>query len=138
MDTKAILPELDDYRTHLVRGKPVCARLIGRTLDLIANKWAVPVILTLSAAHCPKGNGRPARFSELARAIPMITQKELTKQLRALEAAGLVRRQVYAEVPPRVEYALTRQGRSLKPVLDALARWAAENGPKLETSDAAE
>ena len=63
---------------------------------------------------------QPLRFSELSRAIPLITQKELTKQLRALEAAGLVGRRVHAAVPPKVEYWLTDLGLSLRPVLGAI------------------
>lgn len=123
MDTKAPL----DFRRALTEdGQPLCAHMIGVTLELIANKWAVPTILTLAQAR-----GEPLRFSELARAIPLITQKELTKQLRALEAAGLVGRRVHAAVPPKVEYWLTDLGASLKPVLHALARWSAEKQPEL-------
>lgn len=120
-----------DYRQFRADdGTPVCARMIGCTLDLIANKWAVPIILTLAMAQHRAG-GLPLRFSDLARAIPLITQKELTKQLRAMEAAGLVGRRVHAAVPPKVEYWLTELGASLKPVLDALARWSAEKQPEL-------
>lgn len=108
-----------------------CHILIGRTLALIANKWAVPIIMALGRARAP------VRFTELARAIPIITQKELTKQLRELETAGLVGRKVFAVVPPRVEYWLTDTGKSLEPVLDMLASWAAENGTALEKSRAA-
>nr|WP_245258915.1 MULTISPECIES: winged helix-turn-helix transcriptional regulator [unclassified Chelatococcus] len=89
----------------------------------MANKWAVPVLIELVRAE-----GEPLRFTRLARAIPGITQKELTKQLREMEAAGLVRRKVYPVVPPKVEYTLTELGWSLDPVLDALARWAATYG----------
>lgn len=117
-----------EFRTE--GGYPVCAHMIGRTLDLIANKWAVPIILTLALAQHRNG-GQPLRFSDLARAIPLITQKELTKQLRAMETAGLVGRKVYAAVPPKVEYWLTDLGASLKPVLQALARWSAEKQPEL-------
>lgn len=102
-----------------------CRILIGRVLDLIANKWSVPIILALGRAKAPM------RFTELARAIPTITQKELTKQLRELESVGLVGRRVHAVVPPKVEYWLTETGASLKPVLDTLADWAAENGAAL-------
>lgn len=102
-----------------------CRVLIGSVLDLISNKWAVPIIMALGKARAP------VRFSSLSRGIAMITQKELTKQLRALEAAGLVGRKIYPEVPPRVEYWLTDLGRSLRPVLDALARWAATHGTKV-------
>ena len=123
MDTKAPL----DFRRALTEdGQPLCGHMICATLDLIANKWAVPTILTLAQAK-----SEPLRFSELARAIPLITQKELTKQLRALEAAGLVGRRVHAAVPPKVEYWLTDLGASLKPVLHALARWSAEKQPEL-------
>lgn len=117
-----------DFRHELsADGQPLCARMICATLDLIANKWAVPIILTLARAH----KTGPLRFSELSRAIPLITQKELTKQLRALETAGLVGRRIHAAVPPKVEYWLTDLGHSLRPVLDELGRWAAMNGPHL-------
>lgn len=123
MDTKGDL----DFRHELTAdGQPLCARMICATLDLIANKWAVPIILTLA-----RSKGAPLRFSELSRSIPLITQKELTKQLRALETAGLVGRRVHAAVPPKVEYWLTDLGQSLRPVLDALGKWAAQNGPRL-------
>lgn len=102
-----------------------CRILIGKVLDLIANKWAVPIILALARA------GEPMRFTELSRAIATITQKELTKQLRELESVGLVGRRVHPVVPPKVEYWLTKEGYSLQPVLDTLASWAAENGATL-------
>lgn len=122
-----------DFRNELTAdGQPLCARMICATLDLIANKWAVPIILTLARAA---NAGQPLRFSELSRAIPLITQKELTKQLRALEAAGLVGRHVHAAVPPKVEYWLTDLGQSLRPVLDELGKWAAKNGPQLARAD---
>jgi DNA-binding HxlR family transcriptional regulator len=109
-----------------------CRALISETLDLIANKWAVPILLELAGSL-----RAPVRFSELARAIPLITQKELTKQLRALEAAGLVERKVHPVVPPKVEYRLTARGASLKVVLDGLASWAAEHTLDIARSRAA-
>ena len=66
------------------------------------------------------------RFSELKRSVGGISQKVLTQNLRAMEEDGLVTRTVYAEVPPRVEYALTARGRSLKSVIDALWSWGEE------------
>lgn len=63
------------------------------------------------------------RFGELKKCVGNVSQKVLTVQLRAIEANGLVHREVYAEVPPRVEYSLTDLGRSLKPILDAMWSW---------------
>ena len=63
------------------------------------------------------------RFGELKKSIGTVSQKVLTAQLRDMEANGLVRREVYAEVPPRVEYSLTELGQSLKPILDAMWNW---------------
>ena len=65
----------------------------------------------------------PKRFGELKKSIGTVSQKVLTAQLRDMEANGLVHREVYAEVPPRVEYSLTELGQSLKPILDAMWNW---------------
>src|SRR5262245_66207140 len=91
---------------------------ISRALNLIAAKWTVPIIYHLQRA------GAPVRFRQLQRMIAPITQKELTRRLRELERMGLVHRQVYAEVPPRVEYRLTETGETLEAPLKALAEWA--------------
>jgi DNA-binding HxlR family transcriptional regulator len=85
------------------------------TLSVMGGTWK-PVILF----HLMQGS---KRFSELGRAIGGITQRMLTLQLRELEEAGIVRRTVYAEVPPRVDYALTTLGQSLQPVLLAMRDW---------------
>ena len=66
------------------------------------------------------------RFGELKKSIGNVSQKVLTAQLRDMESNGLVHREVYAEVPPRVEYSLTELGRSLKPILDAMVEWGTE------------
>ena len=64
------------------------------------------------------------RFSELERAIPLVSQKMLIQQLRDLETKGIVSRRIYQEVPPRVEYSLTALGEALRPALRELVRWA--------------
>lgn len=101
---------------------------VMRALDLIANKWTVPVIYNL---YC---TGEAIRFGELQRRIETITQKELTKRLRELEKAGLILRRVYAEVPPRVEYRLTEMGRTLVEPLGALADWAKKYSEQIDAN----
>jgi DNA-binding HxlR family transcriptional regulator len=86
------------------------------TLQLISGKWKVLILWLLL-------NRPRLRFSELRRAIPACTAKMLTQQLREMERDGLLTRTIYAEIPPRVEYSLTRFGRSLRPVVDAMCRW---------------
>ncbi len=85
------------------------------TLNIIGGKWK-PVLLHLLTE-------RTMRFGELKKHIGAISQKMLTQQLRELEADGIVHRQVYAEVPPRVEYSLTAHGLTLRPALQALYHW---------------
>ncbi len=96
-----------------------------RVLDLIADKWTTLVIYAL-------GQNGTRRFGELNRDIEGISQKMLTQTLRRLERDGLVRRKVYPEVPPRVEYALTELGASLCEPLRALCRWAEEHLPEMD------
>jgi DNA-binding HxlR family transcriptional regulator len=93
---------------------PGCA--VEATLSLIDGKWKGVVLFHLLE--------RTHRFSEIRRRIPNVTQRMLTNQLRELEADGLIRRTVYPEVPPKVEYSLTARGRSLAPVIAALKTWA--------------
>lgn len=88
-------------------------------LDRIGDRWTVLVVGALEDG--------PHRFSELARTVQGISQKMLTQTLRGLEQDGLVTRTVHAEVPPRVEYALTDVGRSLLEPLGALDAWAREH-----------
>ena len=85
------------------------------TLTLIGDKWKVLILRDLMTGT--------KRFGELKKCVGNVSQKVLTVQLRAMEANGLVHREVYAEVPPRVEYSLTDLGRSLKPILDAMWSW---------------
>lgn len=88
---------------------------VETTLLLIGDKWKVLILREL--IHDTK------RFGALKKAIPSISQKVLTQQLRSMEDDQLLTRKVYAEVPPRVEYTLTKTGYSLKPVLDAMYVW---------------
>jgi DNA-binding HxlR family transcriptional regulator len=91
---------------------------VENALAYIGGRWKLLILFQLFG-------GRVRRFSELEQAIPDVSQKMLTQQLRQLEADGLVLRTVYQQVPPKVEYRLTEWGQSLCPVLDALLRWAA-------------
>ena len=92
---------------------PACP--VETTLTLISDKWKVLILRDLMPGT--------KRFGELRRSIGSVSQKVLTAQLREMEQSGLLRRTVYAEVPPRVEYTLTDLGRSLKPILDAMQHW---------------
>ena len=89
------------------------------SLALIGGKWKPLILWHLR-------DGEKLRFSALRRAMPSITQKMLTQQLRELEADGLITRTVYAAVPPRVEYGLTDLGRAGIPILEALCRFGRE------------
>ena len=84
-------------------------------LDLIGGKWKGMILFYL----CVETH----RFNQLMRLIPNITQRMLTKQLRDLEASGIVHREIYPQIPPKVEYSLTELGRSLEPVVRALELW---------------
>src|SRR5437870_13700604 len=92
---------------------------IQRTIALIGDKWKIIVLCTLMDGT--------KRFGELQRAMEGITPKVLTRQLRDLERDGLIQREVYPQVPPRVDYSLTPLGRSLMPVLNQLHQWAVDN-----------
>lgn len=93
---------------------------IRNILSRIGDKWSLLVLYTLSSSSV-------MRFNVLQKNIPDISQKMLTVTLRALEEDGLVKRVIYAEVPPRVEYSLTDRAKSLLPRIDSLIAWAGEN-----------
>ena len=95
---------------------PACP--VETTLMLMGDKWKGLILWDLMPGT--------KRFGELKKSVGNVSQKVLTSQLRDMEANGLVTRQVYAEVPPRVEYSLTDLGRSLKPILDAMWTWGEE------------
>ncbi|MEH1169930.1 helix-turn-helix domain-containing protein [Micromonospora sp. CPCC 205539] len=95
------------------------ADFIREVLDLVGDKWSVLIIGTLADG--------PTRYSDLAGAIPGISQRMLTLTLKHLQRTGLINRTSYPEVPPRVEYALTNLGTSLLSTVLALAAWSADH-----------
>jgi DNA-binding HxlR family transcriptional regulator len=109
-----LMPEHDAERCRVIRD----------AFARIGDKWSLLVIVTLSHG--------PLRFTALKVGLEGISQRMLTLTLRKLEVDGLVRRTVYAEVPPRVEYELTDAGRSLIPPVTALADWAVAHHAALE------
>lgn len=92
---------------------PLCP--VETTLTLIGDKWTVLIIRDLREGT--------KRFGELKKSLPGISQKVLTANLRSMEENGLLTREVFPEVPPRVEYTLTELGCSMFPILDAMAEW---------------
>ena len=92
---------------------------VATTVQLIGNKWKLLIIRNLVF------NGTQ-RFGDFIKSIPAISKKVLTDNLRALEEDGLIAREVFAEVPPRVEYSLTELGKTLKPILDAMWNWGTD------------
>ncbi|PWV99125.1 HxlR family transcriptional regulator [Hoeflea marina] len=101
-------------------------------LTKVGDKWSIFTMLALSMLP-----GERARFSELNRSIPTISQRMLALTLRNLERDGLVIREVFAEVPPRVEYELTPMGQSLLPALQGLVDWVAGNSADVKLARAA-
>lgn len=93
------------------------AQGVAYVLRVLEGRWKLLILFHLFG-------GKVRRFSELERAIPAVSQKVLTAQLRQLERDGIVSRVVYPQVPPKVEYALTDFGQGLCPVLDALLKWS--------------
>lgn len=98
-------------------------------LTKVGDKWTIFVLLGLSML-----SGQRGRFSTLNRSITGISERMLALTLRNLERDGLVIREIFPEVPPRVEYELTPMGRSLLPALQGLVDWVAHNQPQVDTS----
>lgn len=96
---------------------PECS--VATTVQLIGNKWKLLILRNLIYSG-------KQRFTDFVKSIPGISKKVLTDNLRALEDDGLVEREVFAEVPPRVEYSLSDLGKTLKPILDALKDWGTD------------
>jgi DNA-binding HxlR family transcriptional regulator len=115
--------------TSLIPGNlhvPEDCRAVSEVLARVGDKWTVLVVVML-------GDG-PKRFNELRRNLGSISQRMLTLTLRALERDGLVTRTVFPTIPPRVDYALTRLGRSLLDPVSALGLWARKHRPAIAES----
>lgn len=93
---------------------------IRNVLSRFSSKWAMLILCVLS-------ENKATRFNTISKAVPDISPKVLTETLKNLEADGLVKRKIYTEIPPRVEYSLTELGRSLMPILNDLISWALDN-----------
>lgn len=92
---------------------------VATTVNLIGNKWKLLILRNLIY------NGEQ-RFTDFVKSIPGISKKVLTDDLRSLENDGLVNREIFAEIPPKVVYSLSELGKSLKPILDAMFTWGTE------------
>jgi DNA-binding HxlR family transcriptional regulator len=110
-----VLPLVDEAESKARRAD------FRRALGTITGRWKLEILWLL--------NQRKHRFGELRRALPGITQHMLTTQLRELETDGLVKRTVFAEVLPRVEYEITPAAQAMRPIYKAILEWAAENPP---------
>lgn len=95
---------------------PACP--VATTVQMIGSKWKLLIMRNLLQ--------RPWRFNELKKDLEGISQKVLTDSLRSMEADGIITRTVYPEVPPRVEYALSDLGESMRPIMDAMEIWGME------------
>ncbi|MGA7720659.1 MAG: helix-turn-helix domain-containing protein [Ignavibacteriaceae bacterium] len=100
---------------------------VRNVVDRIGDKWTILVLLLLE-------DGKVLRFNEICGYIKTISQKMLAVTLKALEADGLVKRTVYPQIPPKVEYELTKRGKSLLPHLHSLVNWAKNNMEEIQES----
>ena len=100
---------------------------VATTVQLIGNKWKLLILRNLLV--------RPWRFNELMKSLEGISQKVLTDSLRSMESDGIITRTVYPEVPPRVEYALSELGESMRPILNAMQAWGTEYKTTLNKSN---
>jgi DNA-binding HxlR family transcriptional regulator len=106
-----------------VKKAPVYHCPVEATLDVIGGKWKVLILFCLK--------DQTLRFAQLRRNIPGVSERMLAQQLRELTEHGVVHREVYPEVPPRVEYSLTDYGRTLRPITDLMCQWGKEHQRRL-------
>lgn len=103
---------------------PACP--VATTVQLIGSKWKLLIMRNLMQ--------RPWRFNELKKDLEGISQKVLTDSLRSMESDGIITRTVYPEVPPRVEYALSELGESMRPIMKAMEVWGQDYKKRFETA----
>jgi DNA-binding HxlR family transcriptional regulator len=115
---------IEPVHTRRVAERTRAARLIRDSISLLSSKWSVDVLLAL-------GDGT-RRYHELLEDLAPISEKVLTQTLRSMERDGLVVRRDHAEVPPRVEYALSPLGATMAPPLKALGSWTLTHGKRVE------
>ena len=101
---------------------PTCP--VATTVQLIGSKWKLLIMRNLLV--------RPWRFNELQKSLEGISQKILTDSLRSMEADGIITRTVFPEVPPRVEYALSELGESMRPILESMEKWGKDYKATIE------
>jgi DNA-binding HxlR family transcriptional regulator len=126
MSTRAVIRPLDSQIERRSGERTRTARLIRESLSLLSSKWAVDVLLAL-------GDGTH-RYHELLAELDPISEKVLTQTLRGMERDGLIGRKVHAEVPPRVDYALTPLGATLAAPLRAIGTWSLAHGEHVEAA----
>ncbi len=100
---------------------------VATTVQLIGSKWKLLIIRNLLV--------RPWRFNELQKSLDGISQKVLTDSLRSMENDGIIKRTVFAEVPPRVEYSLSELGESMRPILKAMEEFGNEYKNQIDEKD---
>lgn len=96
-------------------------------LEWLGNKWALVVLVKIS-------ENEPVRFNELYRNIPSVSEKVLSQVLKQLTTDGIIERQLYPDVPPRVEYSITDLGKTLLPHVEALIKWEQDNFEQIMTN----
>jgi DNA-binding HxlR family transcriptional regulator len=112
-----------------MRGEQPYSCGLGPAFEVIGGKWKALILWELSV--------KPCRFGELRRLVPGISEKMLIQQLREMEADGIVHREVFHEVPPRVEYSVTPIGASLNDALGPLADWGEKHAGRVEAKNQA-
>lgn len=102
---------------------PMCARF-EKAIEILSKRWVALIVYTLLPG--------PLRYSDIDKSLPNLSGKVLSERLKELEQEGIIRREVYPEIPVRIEYSLTAKGRALSPLLNDISKWANEWLPESE------